>query len=484
MNAPASNAPQGAGASTQSGSTQFDVVIIGSGPGGYVAAIRAGQNGLKTAIVEKAPKLGGTCLHWGCIPTKSMLHSASLFDEAKHGAEFGVVASNVQLDIKAVIKRKDKVVDKNARGVEFLMKKNKVQVFNGFGSLAGKGKVKVVSSDGKETILTTKNVVLATGSVIRDFPAFPVDHKIILNSDDMFSIPEVPESMIVLGAGAVGTEFASMFQRFGSKVTLIELMPHILPIEDTDISLELAKALRKSGMDILTETKVESVSKEGKGVKVTARTAKGEVKVIEASKLLVAIGRAPVTSGIGLEGTGVKLDRGFVVVDQFMRTGEPNVYAIGDIVPTPQLAHVGSTEGILAVDHIAGKKVQPINYDLVPNCTYCTPEVASVGLTERKARERGYDVKVGTFPFPVNSKAAILGETFGLVKVVSEKKYDEVLGVHMVGPQVTNMIAEAGVALSLEATTEAFANVMHPHPTLSEAVMEAVHAALGHALHI
>lgn len=463
---------------------QFDVVIIGSGPGGYVAAIRAGQNGLKTAIVEKAPKLGGTCLHWGCIPTKSMLHSASLFDEAKHGAEFGVIASNVQLDIKAVLKRKDKVVDKNARGVEFLMKKNKIQVFSGFGSLAGKGKVKVRGNDGKETILTTKNVVLATGSVIRDFPAFPVDHTTILNSDDMFSIPEVPESMIVLGAGAVGTEFASMFQRFGTKVTLIELMPHILPIEDTDVSLELAKALKRSGMDILTETKVESVVKEGKGVKVTARTAKGEVKVIEASKLLVAIGRMPVTSGIGLEGTGVKLERGFVQVDAFMRTGEPNVYAIGDIVPTPQLAHVGSTEGILAVDHIAGKKVVPINYDLVPNCTYCTPEVASVGLTERKARERGYDVKIGIFPFPVNSKAAILGETFGLVKVVSEKKYDEVLGVHMVGPQVTNMIAEAGVALSLEATTEAFANVMHPHPTLSEAVIEAVHAALGHALHI
>lgn len=463
---------------------QFDVVIIGSGPGGYVAAIRAGQNGLKTAIVERAPKLGGTCLHWGCIPTKSMLHSADLFDELKHSGEFGVHASGISLDMPGVIKRKDKVVDKNARGVEFLMKKNKVQVFWGHGSMVGKGKVSVKSKDGKETMLSTRHVVLATGSVCRDFPAFPVDHKTILNSDDMFSMTSVPGSMVVLGAGAVGTEFASMFARFGSKVTLIELMPHVLPIEDHDISIELAKALRKQGIDILTETKVESVSKEGIGVKVQARTAKGELKVIEAEKLLVAIGRAPVTSGIGLEGTAVKLDRGFISVDGFMRTAEPHVYAIGDIVPTPQLAHVGSMEGILAVDHIAGKPVQAINYDHVPNCTYCAPEVASVGLTERKARERGYDVKVGTFPFPVNSKAAILGEQFGLVKVVAEKKYNEVLGVHMVGPQVTNMIAEAGVALAHEATVESFAAVMHPHPTLSEAVVEAVHAALGHALHI
>lgn len=467
-----------------SSSTEFDVVIIGSGPGGYVAAIRAGQNGLKTAIVERAPKLGGTCLHWGCIPTKSMLHSASLYDEAKHGAEFGVIAQNVTLDLKGVLKRKDKVVDKNARGVEFLMKKNKVQVFWGHGSLAGPGKVLVKGKDGKDQVLTTRNVVLATGSVCRDFPAFPVDHKIILNSDDMFSMPEIPESMIVLGAGAVGTEFASMFQRFGTKVTLIELQPYILPIEDVDVSVELAKALKKQGLEILTDTKVESVVKEANGVKVTATNAKGEKKELSAQRLLVAIGRSAVTTGIGLEGTKVKVEKGFIQVDNLMRTGEPNVYAIGDIVPTPQLAHVGSAEGILAVDHIAGKPVQPINYDLVPNCTYCSPEVASVGLTEKKARERGYDVKVGVFPFPVNSKAAILGETFGLVKVVSEKKYDEVLGVHMVGAQVTNLIAEAGVALSLEATTEAFANVMHPHPTLSEAVVEAVHAALGHALHI
>lgn len=464
--------------------SSFDVVIIGSGPGGYVAAIRAGQNGLKTALVEKAPRLGGTCLHWGCIPTKSMLHSATLFEEARHGAEFGVITGPVSLDMAGVLKRKDKVVDKNAKGVEFLMKKNKVTVVRGHGSLAGPGRVKVRAADGTESFLSTRNVVLATGSVCRDFPAFPVDHQTILNSDDMFSLSKVPASMIVLGAGAVGTEFASMLHRFGCKVTLVELMPQILPIEDADISAELTKALKRSGLEILTSTKVEKVTKTDGGVVVEARTEKGEARSLSAEKLLVAIGRSPVTTGIGLEGTGVVLDRGFVQVDPFMRTGEPNVYAIGDIVPTPALAHVGSSEGILAVDHIAGKPVRPINYDLVPSCTYCAPEVASVGLTEKKARERGYDVKVGTFPFPVNSKAAILGESYGLVKVVSEKKYDEVLGVHMVGPQVTNLIAEAGVALSLEATTEAFANVMHPHPTLSEAVIEAVHAALGHALHV
>lgn len=462
----------------------FDVVIIGSGPGGYVAAIRAGQNGLKTAIVEKAPKLGGTCLHWGCIPTKSMLHSASLLEEAKHSADFGVITGPVSLDMPGVLKRKDKVVDKNAKGVDFLMKKNKVTVVRGHGSLAGPGKVLVRAADGSERILQTRNVVLATGSVCRDFPAFPVDHQTILNSDDMFSLAKVPGSLIVLGAGAVGTEFASMFHRFGSKVTLVELMPQLLPIEDADISAELAKALKRSGMEILTGTKVEKVTKTDSGVVVEARNEKGELKTLTGEKLLVAIGRAPVTQGLGLEGTGVTLERGFVQVDPFMRTGEPNVYAIGDIVPTPALAHVGSSEGILAVDHMAGKPVRPINYDLVPSCTYCSPEVASVGLTEKKARERGYDVKIGTFPFPVNSKAAILGEAYGLVKVVSDKKYDEVLGVHMVGPQVTNLIAEACVALSLEATTEAFAGVMHPHPTLSEAVIEAVHAALGHALHV
>jgi len=462
----------------------FDVVVIGSGPGGYVAAIRAGQNGLKTAIVEKAPRLGGTCLHWGCIPTKSMLHSASLFDEMKHAEEFGISAKDIRLDMDGVLKRKDRVVNKNAKGVEFLMKKNKVQVFAGFGTVAGKGRVHVKGNDGKEIVLETKNILLATGSVCRDFPLFPADHKVILNSDDMFSVNYVPESMIVVGAGAVGTEFASMFMRFGSKVTLVELMDHVLPIEDTDISLELAKSLKRQGMELLTGTKVEAVSKEGKGVKVTARTSKGEVKTLEAQVLLSAVGRAAVTQGIGLEATKVKIDRGFVQVDEFMRTGESGIYAIGDMTPFPALAHVASKQGILAMDHMAGKPVIPINYDHVPNCTYCYPEVASVGLTERKARERGYDVKIGTFPFPVNSKAAILGEREGLVKVVSEKKYDEVLGIHIVGAQATNLIAEAGVALALEATTEALADVMHPHPTLSEAVLEAVHAALGHAIHI
>jgi len=462
----------------------YDLVIIGSGPGGYVAAIRAGQNGLKTAIVEKAPKLGGTCLHWGCIPTKSMLHSASLLDEARHGAEFGVLASDVKLDMGKVLKRKDRVVRKNAKGVEFLMRKNKVQVVKGFGSLAGPGKVNVRGDDGEETILTTKNILLATGSVCRDFPAFPVDHNVILNSDDMFSLDHVPESMIVIGGGAVGIEFASMFMRFGSKVTLVELMDQLLPFEDVDIARELAKSLKRQGMTCLTGTRVDAVSKGGKGVQVTARDPEGKEIKLEAALLLSAVGRSPVTSGIGLEGSRIKLEGAHVQIDAQCRTAEPNVYAIGDIVPFPALAHVASSQGILAVDHMAGKPVVPINYDLVPNCTYCHPEVASVGLTEKKAAERGYDVKTGTFPFPVNSKAAILGAREGLVKVVAEAKYHEILGIHIVGDHATNLIAEACVAISHESTVESLAAVMHPHPTLSEAVLEAVHATLGHALHV
>lgn len=464
--------------------TSFDLVVIGSGPGGYVAAIRASQNGLKTAIIEKSPKLGGTCLHVGCIPTKSMLHSATLLDEARHAEDFGVLLSDVKIDMNLVLKRKDRVVTKNAGGVSFLMKKNKVTVYEGSASLAGKGYVDISSKDGKKQQLKAKNILLATGSVCRDIPSMPVDHKVVLNSDDMFSINYVPKSMIVVGAGAVGVEFASMFMRFGTTVTLVEMMPQILPFEDIDISTELQKSLKRQGMNILTKVSVDKLEKTDTDVTVTIKTETGEVKKISAEKLLVATGRSPFTEGLGLENTNIKKERGFIPVDQFMRTTEKGIYAIGDIVPTPLLAHVASSEGILAVDHIAGKNVIPIQYDFVPSCTYCSPEVASVGLTEKKAKERGYDVKIGTFPFPVNSKAAILGERDGLVKVVSDKKYDEVLGVHIIGNNATNLIAEACVALSLEATTESFANVMHPHPTLSEAVLEAVHAAMGHALHI
>jgi len=465
-------------------SEQYDVVIIGSGPGGYVAAIRAGQNGLRTALVEKAPKLGGTCLHVGCIPTKAMLHSAALYSEARHGKEFGVVTKDVVLDMKSVLKRKDRVVEKNARGVAYLMKKNKVDVIHGFGSYAGRGRVKVKDDKGGERILSTKNILLATGSVCRDFPAFPVDHERILNSDDMFKLGEIPKRFAVIGAGAVGTEFASMFMRFGSRVTLIELMDQILPIEDADIAAELKKSLKRQGMTIHTGTEVRGVEHTREGVRIRAKGPKGNDLTIEADVLLSAVGRSPVTSGIGIEGTGITLEKGFVLTDEFMRTGEPGVYAIGDIVPHAALAHVASAQGILAIDHMSGKSVTPINYDQIPNCTYSYPEVASVGLTERAARDRGFDVKTGTFPYPVNSKAAILGEREGLVKIVSEKRYDELLGIHIVGNQATNLITEGTVALALESTTESLAQVIHPHPTLSEAIAEAAHAALGHAIHI
>lgn len=462
----------------------FDVVVIGSGPGGYVAAIRATQLGLKTALVEKDPKLGGTCLHVGCIPTKSMLHSADLLEHAKKSARFGVKISGVELDFPGVQSRKDEVVSKMARGVEFLMKKNQVTVLTGHGRIAGKSKVSVTTPDGQVKTYGAKFILLATGSVVKDIPAFPVDHKTILSSDSIMRLQTQPKSMIVIGAGAVGIEFASCFHRYGTKVTVIEMMPTILPIEDEEISRELERILKRSGIDILTGTKVEQVEKTDAGVKVTVKTDKGESRVLEGETLLSAVGRSAVTGDVGLQHTNIKLERGLVPVDSFMRTTEPGVYAIGDIVATPWLAHVASSEGILAVEHMAGKEVKPINYDRVPNCTYCSPEVASVGLTEKKAKERGYEVKVGKFPFSALGKATILDEGHGMVKVIVDKKYDEVLGIHIVGPHATDLIAEGVAVLELETTAEYMAHIMHPHPTISEAVVEAVHAALGHAIHI
>ncbi len=462
----------------------YDLVIIGSGPGGYVAAIRAGQLGLKTAIVEQSPHLGGTCLHRGCIPTKAMLHTAEVLHQARHGESAGVVVEGARLDIPAMHRYKDRVVSKNASGIAFLMKKNRVTVVHGRGRIGGRGHVVVTRDDGTTQTLKTRHIILATGSTCKDLPGFPVDHERILNSDDMFSISEIPDSLVVLGAGAVGIEFASMFLRFGAQVTVIEMLPRILPLEDEEVSATLERALKRQGLRILTGATVKQVVRTEQGVTLQVEEAEGVTSSLDASALLVAVGRAPVTTGVGLEDTAAELDRGYVKVDGFMRTAEPGLYAIGDIVPTPQLAHVASAEGILAVEHIAGKPCRPIDYDLVPSCTYCAPEVASVGLSEAEARARGYEVKVGRFPFQVNAKAAILGERDGLVKVVSETRYDELLGVHIVGAGATNLIAEAGAAISLEATTESLAAVVHPHPTLSEAVAEAAHAALGHAIHI
>jgi dihydrolipoamide dehydrogenase len=459
---------------------QYDVVVIGSGPGGYVAGIRAGQLGLKVAVVEKDPFVGGTCLHRGCIPTKALLENADIWTKIQKAKDFGITVGDVKLDWKAVQARKQGVVDQNAKGVEFLFKKNKVERVTGFAKLAGKGVIDVSGDSPRK--LNTKNVILAMGSTPKDLPHIKTDGKRIINSDHILKLTEIPKSMLVIGAGAVGCEFASIFARFGTKVTIVEVMPQLLPIEDEEISKEFTRVFKKKGIEVYTDAKVESVEATDGGVKSVIST-KGKQQTIETELVLSATGRRAVTENCGLEGTKIVMDRGLVQVDPYMRTGEANIYAIGDIVPTPALAHCASAEGILAVEHIKGLDVRPINYDHVPNCTYTDPEVASVGLTEKKAKERGYDVKIGKFPFTANSKAKIIGETGGLVKYVSESKYDELLGVHIVGPKATELIVEACAALELEATSESIAKTIHAHPTLSEALMEAAEDVHGHSIH-
>ncbi|MDQ6800183.1 MAG: dihydrolipoyl dehydrogenase [Acidobacteriota bacterium] len=459
---------------------QYDVVIIGSGPGGYVAGIRAGQLGMKVAVIEKDPLLGGTCTHRGCIPTKALLENAEVFEKIHRAKEFGINVGGVELDFKVGQDRKQSVVDKNAKGIEFLFKKNKVDRIVGFGKLAGKGVVEVTGE--KPQKLSAKNIILAMGSTPKDLPHIKADGKRIINSDHILLLQEVPKSMLVIGAGAVGCEFASIFSRFGTKTTIVEVMPQLLPVEDEEIAKEFTRLFKKKGIEVFTDAKVESATPSDSGVKVVVST-KGKQQTFDVDVVLSATGRRAVLENCGLEQTKVKVDRGLVQVDPYMRTGEPNVYAIGDIVPTPALAHCASFEGILAIEHIKGLEVRPINYDHVPNCTYTDPEVASVGLTEKKAKERGYDVKIGKFPFTANAKARILGEAGGLVKFVSDKKYDELLGVHIVGPRATELIAEACAGLELEATSESIARTMHAHPTLSEAMMEAGEDVAGHSIH-
>ena len=463
-------------------SEMFDVTIIGSGPGGYVAAIRAGQLGLRTAIIEKDKNLGGTCLLRGCIPTKALLHTADVFEEFKHASSVGVSASGVSLDFGQAQKNKNKIVLKGSKGVEYLMKKNKVQVFKGMAHIDGPGRITVSGADGSTQLVETKNTIIATGSVPRSLPNLPIDGQHIITSDEILELTEVPKSLVVLGAGAVGVEFASMYARFGSDVTIVELLPRLLPIEDEEISAVLAKALKKQGIKAFTGTNFQSATVEDGQVKVTARVGE-ESREFTGEKLLVAIGRRAYTDGLGLENTRVEMERGYIKVDAYMRTAEPNVYAIGDVIPTPWLAHVASAEGILAVETIAGKNPRPINYDRVPNCTYCQPEVASVGLTEAKARERGYDVQVGRFSTPILAKAQIVGATEGLVKIVSDKKYDEVLGLHIIGPSATEMIVEGVTALQMEATVEEMINTIHAHPTVSESMHEAFEDTHGMVIH-
>ncbi|MEM8996664.1 MAG: dihydrolipoyl dehydrogenase [Acidobacteriota bacterium] len=464
-------------------SEAYDLIVIGSGPGGYVAAIRAAQLGLRAAVVEKDPHFGGTCLHRGCIPTKALLHTASSLDSMRAADKIGIRAAEPELDLDGAHGYKNGVVSKNAKGVAFLFKKNGIDGLHGFGRLLSPTRVEVTKEGEEPKVYETRFVIIATGSVPREIPIARSDGERILNSDHALELRRVPSSLVVLGAGAVGTEFASIYRSFGSEVTVVEMLPRMLPIEDADVSKELEKVFRKRGIKSMTDTRLESVERTADGVRLQV-VKDGSTQFLDADTLLVAVGRAPVSDGIGLDELGVKRERGYIEVDEWMRTAVPNIYAIGDVINTPWLAHVASSEGVLAAEHMAGDAgARPINYDLVPSCTYCTPEVASVGLTEAAAKERGYDVVTGTFPFSALGKAAILQHTEGFVKVVRETRYDELLGVHIIGAHATDLIAEACVALRIESTTEELVRTMHAHPTMSEAVAEAAHAAVGHAIH-
>lgn len=465
----------------------YDVIVIGSGPGGYSAAVRAGQYGLKTALIEKDPRLGGTCLLVGCIPTKAFLHTADVFGHIQHPEESGVRCDNPRLDYPLVLQRKNSIVSKHSKGVEFLMRKNKVDWIKGYARLAGPGKVEVTGPDGAKQIVETKNVVLATGSEARMLPGLQPDAERILTNVEILDLQQVPKTLAILGAGAVGVEFASCFHRFGSKVTVYEMLPRIVPVEDEEVSKELTRYFKKTGIRVETGAKADgaSVVKTDQGVRFNVTLENGTVENVEADCLLVAVGRKPMTENIGLEGTRVELDRGFIKVDEMQRTGEPGVYAIGDIVAgTPQLAHVATAEGMVAIGHIAGKTVAPVNKGRIPSATYTEPGIGSVGLTEAQARAKGFDVKIGKFPFMANSKASILGQHEGFVKVVAEQQYGEILGVHIIGPIAYELIGEGVLAMESESTVETLMHTIHAHPTVYEALGEAFNAVYGLAINV
>lgn len=460
----------------------YDVVVIGSGPGGYSAAVRAGQYGLKTAIIEKDKMLGGTCLHVGCIPTKALLHSAEVWDYFTHPEKEGISADNVRLNYPHVIERKTGIVVKHAKGVEFLMKKNKVDVIKGFAKVEGPGRVKVTGPDG-EKVVETKNIIIATGSEARMIPGLQPDPEKILTNIEILNLTQVPKSLAIIGAGAVGVEFASCFRRFGSEVIVMEMLPRLVPVEDEEVSKELEKHFKKIGIRIETGAKVSNVTRSANGVKFDVALANGKTETLEYEKLLVAVGRKPNTENIGLEGLRVELDRGFIKVNPWQQTGEPGIYAIGDVVAgTPQLAHVGTREGMIAVAHIAGKPTTPLNRNRIPGATYTEPGIGSVGLTEAQAKAQGFKVKVGKFPMLANSKASIAGHHEGFVKVVSDETFGEILGVHIIGHQGYELIAEAVAAMESEATVETMMTTIHAHPTLYEAVGEAFNAVYGMAI--
>ncbi len=465
----------------------YDVAIIGSGPAGYTAAIRAGQYGLKAALIEKDTVLGGTCLHVGCIPTKALLFNAEIWDHLKDAKEFGIEGvDSRKLNWAAIQERKSKIVAKHTKGLDFLMKKNKVEVIRGYGRLTGPATngmfaVEVKVGDGKTTQVKAKNVILSTGSEARMIPGLEPGPQVLTNIE-ILDLAQIPKSLIVVGAGAVGVEFASIFRSFDTKVTIIEMLPRLVPVEDEDVSKELGRVYRKRGIEYFTGAKVEKVEKAKTGIAVTF-SVDGKQQKIEAEKILIAIGRKPRTENIGLEKTRVQIERGFIKTDEWMQTAEPGIYAIGDIVMgTPQLAHVGAMEGIVAVAKIAGKEAKPIDPEKIPNATYCHPEIGSVGLTEAKAKEKGHVVKVGKFPFTANSRASIVGQHDGFIKIVSDAKYGEILGVHIIGPQATELIAEAVAAMELEATVEDLMWTIHAHPTLAEAMLDASNSVYGMAI--
>ena len=465
-----------------SGMNTFDVIVLGSGPGGYVTAIRASQLGLKTAVIEKE-NLGGVCLNWGCIPTKALLKSAQVFEYLQHASDYGLKADGVDKDFTAVVKRSRGVADGMSKGVQFLMKKNKIEVIQGYGTLQAGKKVAVKDASGNETVYSASHIIIATGARSRVLPNLPQDGKKVIGYREAMTLEKQPNKLIVVGSGAIGIEFAHFYNAMGTEVTVVEFMPNIVPIEDEEISKQLERSFKKAGVKIMTSSEVLRVDTSGNTVKATVKTPKGE-EVLEADVVLSAVGIKTNIENIGLEAVGIATDRDKILVNDFYQTNIPGYYAIGDVTPGPALAHVASAEGILCVEHIAGMHVEPLDYGNIPGCTYCTPEIASVGLTEKKAKEAGYDIKVGKFPFSASGKAKASGNPDGFVKVIFDAKYGEWLGCHMIGAGVTDMIAEAVVARKLETTGHEILKAVHPHPTMSEAVMEAVADAYGEVIHL
>ena len=461
---------------------KYDIIVLGSGPGGYVTAIRASQLGLKVAIIEKE-SLGGICLNWGCIPTKALLKSAQVFDYLKHASDYGLTVKEFDKDFKAVVKRSRDVADGMSKGVQFLMKKNNIDVIDGFGKIKPGKKVDVTAADGKVTEFSADHIIIATGARSRELPNLPQDGKKVIGYRQAMTLPEQPKKMIVVGSGAIGVEFAHFYNAMGTEVTIVEFMPNIVPVEDEDISKQMERSMKKAGVNIMTNASVERIDTSGKGVKAFVKTAKGE-EVLEADILLSAVGIKTNIENIGLEETGIATDRDKILVNAYYQTNVPGYYAIGDVTPGQALAHVASAEGILCVEKIAGLHVEALDYGNIPGCTYATPEIASVGMTEKQAKEKGYELKIGKFPFSASGKAKASGTPDGFVKVIFDAKYGEWLGCHMIGAGVTDMIAEAVVARKLETTGHEILKAIHPHPTMSEAVMEAVADAYGEVIHL